>query len=87
MPLQGIHDPSLACMEWGQTVSPDSSEKDGAVYKTQVGYFTRHHADNSMVKLEGYDKAKIKLAGRYGMMRKMRDYMPQEKETHYDQKK
>ncbi len=72
-------------MEWGNQFQI-GSEKDGAVYKTQVDIQRGAMQIISMVKLEGYDKAKIKgWKVRHGM-RKMRDYMPQRKKTHYDQR-
>ncbi len=67
-------------MEWGNQFQI-GSEKDGAVYKTQVDIQRGTMQIISMVKLEGYDKAKIKgWKVRHGM-RKMRDYMPQKKEN------
>lgn len=55
MPLQGIHDP------WsGGNQFQIGSEKDGAVYKTQVDIQRGAMQIISMVKLEGYDKAKNK---------------------------
>ncbi|EBS7978897.1 hypothetical protein CEJ13_15220 [Salmonella enterica] len=59
MPLQGIHDPeSIACS--GGNQFQIGSEKDGAVYKTQVDIQRGTMQIISMVKLEGYDKAKNK---------------------------
>lgn len=59
MPLQGIHDPESIAWSGGNQFQI-GSEKDGAVYKTQV-YIQRGTMQIiSMVKLEGYDKAKNK---------------------------
>lgn len=44
-------------MEWGNQFQI-GSEKDGAVYKTQVDIQRGTMQIISMVKLEGYDKAK-----------------------------
>ncbi len=66
MPLQGIHDPESIAWSGGNQFQI-GSEKDGAVYKTQVDIQRGAMQIISMVKLEGYDKAKNKRAGRYGM--------------------
>lgn len=57
------------------------SEKDGAVYKTQVDIQRGTMQIISMVKLEGYDKAKNKGLEGTAWDAKMRDYMPQKKEN------
>lgn len=67
-------------MEWGNQFQI-GSEKDGAVYKTQVDIQRGTMQIISMVKLEAMTKQKIKgWKVRHGM-RKMRDYMPQKKEN------
>ncbi|WP_079946215.1 SdiA-regulated domain-containing protein [Salmonella enterica] len=59
MPLQGIHDPESIAWSGGNQFQI-GSEKDGAVYKTQVDIQRGAMQIISMVKLEGYDKAKNK---------------------------
>lgn len=59
MPLQGIHDPESIAWSGGNQFQI-GSEKDGAVYKTQVDIQRGTMQIISMVKLEGYDKAKNK---------------------------
>ncbi|HAU3140526.1 TPA: YjiK family protein [Salmonella enterica] len=59
MPLQGIHDPESIAWSGGNQFLI-GSEKDGAVYKTQVDIQRGAMQIISMVKLEGYDKAKNK---------------------------
>lgn len=59
MPLQGIHDPESIAWSGGNQLQI-GSEKDGAVYKTQVDIQRGTMQIISMVKLEGYDKAKNK---------------------------
>lgn len=59
MPLQGIHDPESIAWS-GDNQFQIGSEKDGAVYKTQVDIQRGTMQIISMVKLEGYDKAKNK---------------------------
>ncbi|PEH29726.1 SdiA-regulated domain-containing protein [Salmonella enterica] len=59
MPLQGIHDPEAIAWSGGNQFQI-GSEKDGAVYKTQVDIQRGTMQIISMVKLEGYDKAKNK---------------------------
>ncbi len=58
MPLQGIHDPESIAWSGGNQFQI-GSEKDGAVYKTQVD-IQRGAMQIISVKLEGYDKAKNK---------------------------
>ncbi len=59
MPLQGIHDPESIAWSGGNQFQI-GSEKDGTVYKTQVDIQRGAMQIISMVKLEGYDKAKNK---------------------------
>ncbi|ECX9477751.1 hypothetical protein F6Z03_09210 [Salmonella enterica] len=59
MPLQGIHDSESIAWSGGNQFQI-GSEKDGAVYKTQVDIQRGTMQIISMVKLEGYDKAKNK---------------------------
>lgn len=59
MPLQGIHDPESIAWSGGNQFLI-GSEKDGAVYKTQVDIQRGAMQIISTVKLEGYDKAKNK---------------------------
>ncbi|EHL3466557.1 YjiK family protein [Salmonella enterica] len=59
MPLLGIHDPESIAWIGGNQFQI-GSEKDGAVYKTQVDIQSGAMQIISMVKLEGYDKAKNK---------------------------
>ncbi|MGK7502341.1 SdiA-regulated domain-containing protein [Salmonella enterica] len=59
MPLQGIHDPESIAWSGGNQFQI-GSEKDGAVYKTQVDIQRGTMQIISMVKLEGYDKVKNK---------------------------
>ncbi|EJC5187869.1 YjiK family protein [Salmonella enterica] len=59
MPLQCIHDPESIAWSGGNQFQI-GSEKDGAVYKTQVDIQRGTMQIISMVKLEGYDKAKNK---------------------------
>lgn len=59
MPLQGIHDPESIAWSGGNQFQI-GSEKDGAVYKIQVDIQRGAMQIISMVKLEGYDKAKNK---------------------------
>ncbi|ECF6028380.1 hypothetical protein FNI85_04155 [Salmonella enterica subsp. salamae] len=59
MPLQGIHDPESIAWSGGNQFQI-GSEKDGAVYKTQVDIQRGAMQIISTVKLEGYDKAKNK---------------------------
>ncbi|EDJ5608514.1 hypothetical protein GFD83_21845 [Salmonella enterica] len=59
VPLQGIHDPESIAWSGGNQFQI-GSEKDGAVYKTQVDIQRGTMQIISMVKLEGYDKAKNK---------------------------
>lgn len=59
MPLQGIHDPESIAWSGGNQFQI-GSEKDGAVYKTQMDIQRGTMQIISMVKLEGYDKAKNK---------------------------
>ncbi|HGB7146688.1 TPA: SdiA-regulated domain-containing protein, partial [Salmonella enterica subsp. enterica serovar Saintpaul] len=59
MPLQGIYDPESIAWSGGNQFQI-GSEKDGAVYKTQVDIQRGTMQIISMVKLEGYDKAKNK---------------------------
>lgn len=59
MPLQGIHDPESIAWSGGNQFQI-GSEKDGAVYKTQVDIQRGTMQIISMVKLEDYDKAKNK---------------------------
>lgn len=59
MPLQGIHDPESIAWSGGNQFQI-GSEKDGAVYKTQVDIQRGTMQIISMVKFEGYDKAKNK---------------------------
>lgn len=59
MPLQGIHDPESIAWSGGNQFLI-GSEKDGAVYKTQVDIQRGAMQIISMMKLEGYDKAKNK---------------------------
>lgn len=59
MPLQGVHDPESIAWSGGNQFQI-GSEKDGAVYKTQVDIQRGTMQIISMVKLEGYDKAKNK---------------------------
>lgn len=59
MPLQGIHDPESIAWSGGNQFQI-GSEKDCAVYKTQVDIQRGTMQIISMVKLEGYDKAKNK---------------------------
>lgn len=57
--MQGIHDPESIAWSGGNQFQI-GSEKDGAVYKTQVDIQRGAMQIISMVKLEGYDKAKNK---------------------------
>ncbi|EFV1354458.1 YjiK family protein [Salmonella enterica] len=59
MPLQGIHDPESIAWSGGNQFQI-GSEEEGAVYKTQVDIQRGVMQIISMVKLEGYDKAKNK---------------------------
>lgn len=60
MPLQGIHDPESIAWRSGGNQFQIGSEEEGAVYKTQVDIQRGVMQIISMVKLEGYDKAKNK---------------------------
>ncbi|EDT6885497.1 YjiK family protein [Salmonella enterica subsp. enterica] len=59
MSLQGIHDPESIAWSGGNQFQI-GSEKEGAVYKTQVDIQRGTIQIISVVKLEGYDKAKNK---------------------------
>lgn len=85
MPLQGIHDPESIAWSGGNQFQI-GSEEEGAVYKTQVDIQRGVMQIISMVKLEGYDKAKNKgLEGTAWDAKNERLYAAKEKKAHCDQ--